>query len=233
MLERGPYWYAHFTDLFRLTVLWRHGGFFVDSDLCWTRPVVDAADDDPLQHPTTTFKNSVADSGRHVVNAISSFEPNHPYLVEVMKDLQSKYNPKNYISIIQSVSDVAKSWPNQNCPVSSSALSSSLSSSTAAAEGTSSSSSSSCVTILPRHTYYPLSEYRCRMLFDPATELSNKKVYNNPKGHVYAVHYYSSVNAKLRMHPNSTLYNIYKSNCILCNLPTSEDSLASTNTRKQ
>jgi hypothetical protein len=64
------------------------------------------------------------------------------------------------------------------------------------------------------------------MLFEHATELTERKIFNNPGGTVFAVHYYSSVNAQQVMHPNSTLYQIYHDSCIICNLPTTSSDSA-------
>jgi hypothetical protein len=254
LLQDGPYFYSHLTDLFRLAVLWKHGGWFVDGDVAWIRPITTTRTTSSTTTSTTKsssskivvsmFRNAVADEGRVINNAVSTFDNRHPFLLDVMDHVTHHYNVTLYTTIIQSLTSTAMSWMNSN---SSSSNNKRTCSSTGSSSGTSGGGDDDdddgCLTVLPRSTFFPFSSgWRCRLLFLEATELTDRKIFPRPHDTddhdgdhdgdhddgtsvaPYAVHYFSSINKSRMMHPNSTLYKVYQRGCIVCNLPTTQVS---------
>mmetsp|Transcript_37679 Transcript_37679/g.91654 ORF Transcript_37679/g.91654 Transcript_37679/m.91654 type:complete len:622 (+) Transcript_37679:482-2347(+) len=285
LIERGPYFYSHLTDLFRLGVLWKHGGWFVDSDVAWVRPVVIVNNARKEKENggnfgssgTTTavkrssgsksiFKNALADEGPVYNNCISTFTKHHPFLMSVADHIQKNYNSTHYITCIQSLTSATKAWTNKCHPTTMTPTTMTGSNIKLQGQGDGNDDDADdddgdCVTILHRTTFFPIgSPKRCRLLFERSTPTIDHKIFgnderrsneiaeynnnnnasvadsNNTTGVIrtriqkpqrqlpYAVHYFGSKNLHKMMHPNSTLYKVYRKGCIICNLPTTSTS---------
>lgn len=85
-LSTGKYWYSHQTDLFRLAVLYKYGGWYLDSDVVVLKPL-------------TPLSNCI---GREVKdyynNAISNFDAGHPFLVATMEYVMQTYKRNTWTS---------------------------------------------------------------------------------------------------------------------------------------
>ena len=84
--------YSHLTDIVRFAVLWRYGGTYLDFDMLLLRPL-------------GVFRNSFAaqkddkdeltkDDSDPYNFAFAIFEPQHPFLLEVMGNISRVYDPK-------------------------------------------------------------------------------------------------------------------------------------------
>ena len=102
-MSSGKHWYSHQSDLFRLAVLWKYGGWYVDTDFIINRPL-------------DGLKNCLARESKKddhsLNNAISHFDPGHPLLARTMRHIQLNYDPEVWTSAgPHAVSMVTLDWP--------------------------------------------------------------------------------------------------------------------------
>ena len=228
----------NFKELFRVVTLWKHGGIFVEPDVAWVKPISSfllswersmsststesSSSSSPSSSSYYTYRNTLANTGRSITTGFSSFRPKHPFLTAVMAELTKKRMDTNYDGpyvVQRMVSQIAMDWTDK-CPpanIQNGTRTDSIHAVGSDADvDANGSNNDDCLTVLPRYTYYPVSEQRCQMLFEPAIELTEQKVFGNPD--LYAVRYFGSKHSGRMMHENSTLYKIYKKGCVLCNL---------------
>jgi lactosylceramide 4-alpha-galactosyltransferase len=106
-LEKGPFWYSHVTDLFRLAALWKYGGWYIDTDIVVLKEFF-------------SLRNCLAYQliGDNTLNnAISHFEAGHPFLAAVMEHITLEYNIGEWVSAGPgAVTSVLRTWEYKNCP---------------------------------------------------------------------------------------------------------------------
>jgi mannosyltransferase OCH1-like enzyme len=103
MVLQGPYFYSHFSDAFRVCVLWRWGGHYLDTDVLLLRPLTAIRNALGAEALRRSPEQSWAECLRGVdppmdelydVNlAVASFDPRHPFLYYVMRRLTQSYDP--------------------------------------------------------------------------------------------------------------------------------------------
>lgn len=103
-LEGSRYWYSHMTDFFRLAVLWKLGGWYLDFDVIVMRPL-------------WALRNIVALQGSHnlVNNAISHFDRGHPAIALALQRMPAHYNSNIWDSALAIASWTFQAWPLRGC----------------------------------------------------------------------------------------------------------------------
>lgn len=103
--EGGPYFYSHLTDLFRLTALWKYGGFYLDTDFI-------------IMQPIAHMRNSlVRETRQHINNAFSVFDAAHPFLEHTFRTVVHTYDPKGWGSLgPRLITRAFKSYGTNPCP---------------------------------------------------------------------------------------------------------------------
>ena len=82
----GPYSVVHLSDILRLVVLWKYGGYYADLDTITVKSV-----DSLIDYPGVGYINENHDS---LNNAIMNFPQKHPFLVMALNDIMLTYNPQ-------------------------------------------------------------------------------------------------------------------------------------------
>mmetsp|Transcript_3605 Transcript_3605/g.14184 ORF Transcript_3605/g.14184 Transcript_3605/m.14184 type:complete len:1047 (-) Transcript_3605:60-3200(-) len=102
----GPFWRSHQTDFFRSAVLWKYGGWYIDADVLFLRPLSGLQNCVSFESKTTRIVN----------NAISTFSRNHMVLTATMTYITTSYEPKNWLGAGPgALSDVLGTWYATNC----------------------------------------------------------------------------------------------------------------------
>jgi len=91
-LTKTDFRYSHLTDLIRFAVLWKFGGIYLDFDMILLRPVTVFFNSFASQKDMQD-KNTMDDSDPYNF-AIAVFQPQHPFLSEVMQNASSVYDPQ-------------------------------------------------------------------------------------------------------------------------------------------
>ena len=89
---RGHYAIGHISDMLRLVLLYKHGGFYSDLDTITIKSV------EPLlkYNGVGYLRDGSSDS---VGNGILVFEAKHPFLLKVIKDIKRNYDPTHWSGI--------------------------------------------------------------------------------------------------------------------------------------
>ena len=83
--EAGPHWYTSFSNLYRLLLLWRHGGVYIDTDVVLTRPLHGLDRAIGFQDPARRFAN----------NAVLVFKrPGNPFVWRSLVEIAANYSTK-------------------------------------------------------------------------------------------------------------------------------------------
>ena len=83
--EAGRHWYTSFSNLYRLLLLWKVGGIYMDTDMLVTKPFYDLDRAIGFQDPARRMAN----------NAVLVFkEPGNPYVWRCLEEISSNYSTK-------------------------------------------------------------------------------------------------------------------------------------------
>lgn len=145
-----------------------------------------------ITQPIAHFRNVLVYETQALINnAISVFDKGHPFLEFTMKMAIRSFDPSVWGSLGPLlVTNAMKEWQKMGCP------------------------GPKCINVLPARAAFGipwrLSDTIMRWVPD------EQNPYRNLTG-VYAVHYFNKVTANSSMTKDSALYNIYRSNCVVCN----------------
>ena len=101
---QGKYYYSHFSDAFRICVLWRYGGNYIDTDVLVLHDLSAVRNsfgvEEVLRSPNPSWWDNIRGVTEvpldHVYNvnlAISSFDVHAPFLAFMMLSLMESYDP--------------------------------------------------------------------------------------------------------------------------------------------
>jgi hypothetical protein len=108
-MQNGKFWNSHIADFFRLSVFWRYGGWYLDTDVVFVKSVTS------LHTHNVVGRKEPTDHGR-INNVASGFRAQHPILEHAMGILRRTYNPNGRTSSGHEVITAAvESWPHVNC----------------------------------------------------------------------------------------------------------------------
>ena len=90
LIYAGPFAIAHLADMLRLVALWRYGGYYSDLDTITAKSI-----ENLLDYPG--FGKIYSDNDNDVLsNAIIILPKQHPFLVRVLTDLMTSYQPNSW-----------------------------------------------------------------------------------------------------------------------------------------
>ena len=81
--EAGPHWYTSFSNLYRLLLLWKEGGVYLDTDMIVTRPFDGLDNAMGLQDPDGRFANNAA---------LVFKRPGSPFVRRALADIAANYS---------------------------------------------------------------------------------------------------------------------------------------------
>ncbi|PNH10364.1 Alpha-1,4-N-acetylglucosaminyltransferase [Tetrabaena socialis] len=88
-LQKGRFFFSHITDLMRFSLVYRHGGLYLDSDVLVIRPI--------SASKINKLTRSREDS-RFFECAVVFFSPHHPYLNEVLTHITEHYDVNEWVT---------------------------------------------------------------------------------------------------------------------------------------
>ncbi|KAF8796923.1 Lactosylceramide like protein [Argiope bruennichi] len=84
--KSSPFRTVHVSDALRLSIIWKYGGIYLDTDVVVLRSL------SHLHNTTTT------DNGKNLGSAFLAFEPYHPLLQATITDFATSYTPSDFAS---------------------------------------------------------------------------------------------------------------------------------------
>lgn len=191
-LFSSPFFYEHASDLVRVVLLWKYGGYYSDLDTITIKSI----------QPLLRFNGAALQNEKPVEinNANLVFAKNHPFLLDLMDMMARSYNPYGWTANGQyKIEKTAYKFCNLT-KLDSLILSKDLTDKTTSCD----------FSLFPKNYFAPFKWIRWKNLFKENHRLEVAKFLN-----AYSIHFYSKLSKHADVHLGSnSIYEFYsKMNC--------------------
>ncbi|GAB5371561.1 hypothetical protein AAMO2058_001590600 [Amorphochlora amoebiformis] len=181
--------YGFESDLLRLALLYKEGGWYLDTDILLLKPM-------PKVENAAGFWHKCG-----VNNAVLHSTKGNSLLLKVMAKIPKFFNKHQWVSIGPYM--LTSVFGGHRCPEN------------YTHQAVASSSPSECIDILPRTAFYYVGVGNTRPLFNT----TDGETYNSAKkrmGDMFLLHFWNSQSKMLKIQKDSIMDRLHRENCVVC-----------------